>query len=926
MPTVPQLDIPSFPSPPRQASRSPRGGGYRTATGFTPRGLLPRGADGVATSVARPGAAPLAASGSAAVLPRGSPSKGTPRRRVGGPASPRGSPRCSPRGAASGSGARAVRELADAGDSAHVFGGISELATDADAMKVSLQGWVQGYNAEVDSFPSVALFCEMKLAEATALHGDSRGPNAFRTAVACDLHGKVCSLFGRYRGLLGSMHRELISSIYPLDAAGDRTPRLTNADAVDVFTTAPYFVRSSELQQENSLMTGQLFDFRNKDDFLEKENLRRQFAVSFTVKMYGKKMRAQYFTRWKLITQSGNQYRMIIDSMGSKGRGKGKLGKCFHSWREQVVEHKIQALKNTIETSGKLDFEMQRTRDEQLSELHAKVNKMGDDGKTKEKQKAYLAKILITEHQERIKGRDSDVKSALLMGNLNEIMQEAKLEEMDMRKQVKMLNRATNEQYKRAREAAATKISTAYRGRQARAEVQDLRDQHAAADTIQARIRGRNERRAYKGRRAAYASALENDAHVPTSATDAQHVRTAIDVLLLELSEVKRSIATMPDATVLGFGVLDLGVMESDRCWATIRKWINWCLAQLNMESRKLSSKVDFKATFSDSEVLAALLEVVSPQIDGKSTVTEVRRQPTAVDRAKLITKRLTEMDGRHGLTAQHIVDGHAFDIQHTLGKLFIEFHSLPSISSARIDKNWQTLSVLETEWNVHRRKGWLTKTALGELKSAVRELLQEIAVLQEEFKDASKRWFNIEQSMVKFSWSLVDTKLETISSLMGTLDDDDAGDKQNTVGQTTAGVTGAVSGDLKAFGMADATPEEAKAELSLLSQELDTHGADLIKTFKHYAAKGTSHVSQISADDFKVFIAECKLPKNGISTAHIGVIFVTVNRCDPLPLTCCCFAIASRRCTAAAPQRPRPEPATTATDQLRLTFTSLFQ
>ena len=56
-------------------------------------------------------------------------------------------------------------------------------------------------------------------------------------------------------------------------------------------------MRTNEVLAQLKVAEKQLFSFQNKEDFLELENQRRQFAVSFTVKCWRNKGLYHMFIR-----------------------------------------------------------------------------------------------------------------------------------------------------------------------------------------------------------------------------------------------------------------------------------------------------------------------------------------------------------------------------------------------------------------------------------------------------------------------------------------------------------------------------------------------------------------------------------------------------------------------------------------------------
>eukprot|EP01052_Picozoa_sp_SAG31_P007996 SAG31_NODE_393_length_16293_cov_15.804372_19_plen_137_part_00 len=99
-------------------------------------------------------------------------------------------------------------------DCTRLFDSMRSITGEQEAFRLSVRDWMTGFNNEVDKFPSLALFLEMKLKELFAVPVQSE-PDPYRTAVVCELHLMATEIFGRYAPLMQQLHQEMCRAIFP---------------------------------------------------------------------------------------------------------------------------------------------------------------------------------------------------------------------------------------------------------------------------------------------------------------------------------------------------------------------------------------------------------------------------------------------------------------------------------------------------------------------------------------------------------------------------------------------------------------------------------------------------------------------------------------------------------------------------------------
>ena len=185
--------------------------------------------------------------------------------------------------------------------------------SDVDAWELAYDGWRDSYEAEVKNFPSLLLYTQMKLEEcfqppAPGPDGavvTQQGADPFRIAVACKLHEQlVLNVFGRYSEVMTVLHTEMLKGIYP------RRERLTGwqqARRNMLGRGQPYCMEANYAKKKVAGLLHKIRVLEDKDNFIKDENVRRAWAIKFTVLSWWWKCVAHMMTRWRLITDANTK-------------------------------------------------------------------------------------------------------------------------------------------------------------------------------------------------------------------------------------------------------------------------------------------------------------------------------------------------------------------------------------------------------------------------------------------------------------------------------------------------------------------------------------------------------------------------------------------------------------------------------------------
>jgi hypothetical protein len=371
---------------------------------------------------------------------------------------------------------------------------------DHDAFKLTVRDWMTNYNKEMENFPSVALFMEMKLREAFSLPVRQE-PDPFRTAVVCELHSLAVNLFGTYSSLLGALHQEMCKAIFPdFTTAND-----------DWMGSSPFFIRTQELEAELKVANTQLHQFQHKEDFLELENKRRQYAVNFTVTCWRNKVLYHIFIRWKLCGQHGVIFRDAVEKSSTKGKGAQALvPKIFSVWKENMFRQKISNLKLAVKRFQRGEGEIpvgDGSNDALVNELKAARQQRWDA----EDHKVVLAKLLFGLRDTLVSAM-GDTRATLLFEDWIKMSKKMGLDEADgLGSEFNRLLELAQQTEDLAQGNSALRIQTIFRGRVSRRETVTLGEETKAAKKIQTMMRAKADRKFFTQKKKTRAAASKGN-------------------------------------------------------------------------------------------------------------------------------------------------------------------------------------------------------------------------------------------------------------------------------------------------------------------------------------------------------------------------------------------------------------------------------
>lgn len=393
----------------------------------------------------------------------------------------------------------------------------------------------------------------------------------------------------------------------------------------------PYYARQLDVDAEVRSLRQQVEWLSNKEDFLELENKRRQYAVNFTVACWRQKLHTSRFVRWKLITQAKIQHRNTIGSIASQGKSRSMVPKCFRRWKDDAFRQKVvrkqmeinqlkvnapvMDLTNSDDASKELLGELKAAR-VQILELNA--------------EKVQLAKMLLG-LKSTVADASSASEAAVTFANWMKMTDGMNITNELGGEHSRLADLARSTE-RTAKEALALKLQRVYRGKQSRELSSVKRKEVKAANMIQRLHRGKQDRKAFmKAKETITSSSFTSAEFADSRSEEAQNVRVALEVLSTEFDKLKVMARECPDLSCLGVNNLDVQIDlgEVDTMGIqTLTRWVNLHASRGGVK-RQLSS---WSNDLCDSEILAGVLDNLNAHAGGKSLVVEFTYLNGAMD------------------------------------------------------------------------------------------------------------------------------------------------------------------------------------------------------------------------------------------------------------------------------------------------------
>ena len=190
--------------------------------------------------------------------------------------------------------------------------------------------WLTSYELEQNAFRSAHVYGEVKMSE--TIHSSAlqrlESPNTFRTAIVCDMFGRILPFFGRHKGLLQNIRDELMSAIYP-ELEG-------KLETKSVFERTPFFAANAALSKEVSDLKSERTSLWN--ELTEQENM--LIDLRRKVREYREEVQT---VKLEAAWQRSKQSRMEADQMALHF-GDDNKHELMHQIKKLADENKTQLL------------------------------------------------------------------------------------------------------------------------------------------------------------------------------------------------------------------------------------------------------------------------------------------------------------------------------------------------------------------------------------------------------------------------------------------------------------------------------------------------------------------------------------------------------------------------------------------------------
>ena len=668
-------------------------------------------------------------------------------------------------------------------------------------------------------------------------------------------------VFGRYAPLLQQLHNEMCKAIFPdFSTAND-----------DWMGSSPFFVRTNEVARKLHAAETQLHAFSNKEDFMELENQRRQFAVSFTVKCWRAKGLYHMFIRWKLCSQHTVVYRKAMDKNHGGTTAERMVPKLFRQWKDTSHRAKINKMKLALKNFQRGGAVLPAgDGSAESNDLIEQVKLAREQRWSAEDQKAELARVLFGLRDVIAKAL-GDTKATLMFEGWIEMATRMQLADAVGPEYNRLVELADSTE-SAAQTGSATRIQTIFRGRVSRREVGAKKQETMAAKKIQQMMRGKADRKHFLIKRDARKKASKDSKSVSITDLEAQNLKVAVEVLQYETEELDSAIKSCPDLSQLGFDALDISIDDAEVetvAATTLVRWVNIHLEATKSDRRLNSMSSDLR----DGVILAALLDRTAGTAVTKEVAMCAPGDHSAA--AAIISKTFSKLNSRTAadrpgavLKAAHILEGSEPHVHHALAKLFLSRHSLPSLGwSDSIEENENVLVAIELEWRAAQDSGSITRAKLASLINRVHVYAASLDAIRAKLLDESTRWFNTKRCIERFAIACVNKYLGVME--LGTSSPRARGDMEfgeyNDITMSEL-----LDQRPSLFDGLELTPDQVEDEETKLRQSIETYCALLFRIFTYRCSSSGSsgEVVELNLAGWQLLVNDCRIPSGEL--AHI--------------------------------------------------------
>lgn len=172
-------------------------------------------------------------------------------------------------------------------------GDMTELAaldsSDGDLTRLHLDSWLRSYQNESCMFSSLALFIEVKLREIQQASRGAPVPNAFRTAICCDMMYKLSSTLGTFSAAFQPLVKELFDSIYVQFDTRASSP----------FQATPYFLETQKLREKNKDLHSRMRDLLDEVNLRKARSTLNRGGLESVIRNWQSSIVTNTFRQWR---------------------------------------------------------------------------------------------------------------------------------------------------------------------------------------------------------------------------------------------------------------------------------------------------------------------------------------------------------------------------------------------------------------------------------------------------------------------------------------------------------------------------------------------------------------------------------------------------------------------------------------------------
>ncbi|CEO95815.1 hypothetical protein PBRA_004528 [Plasmodiophora brassicae] len=197
---------------------------------------------------------------------------------------------------------------------------------DGELTGACLRDWLKSYHDESTMFTSLAVYIEIKMREVRHATRNVPMPNAFRTAVCCDMMRKLATCMGGFRDAFEMISLEIYRSIY----------RDYQPGTFDVFQGTPFYVETRHMKKVADDKQNEIARLQNE---IEIRKARAETAVANLDKIVNK---------WSssILVSSFRQWRMYVGGRKDKFKRLSKYFRKSNMQKELFLRWKAVTTKS----------------------------------------------------------------------------------------------------------------------------------------------------------------------------------------------------------------------------------------------------------------------------------------------------------------------------------------------------------------------------------------------------------------------------------------------------------------------------------------------------------------------------------------------------------------------------------------------------